>query len=82
LQTQGRESEQGKEKGELMTTKIKTFTCKKGYWYFRMKGEQVNCGHENKEINAGSKPKRIKFKKIKELTKRILKKKEANPNVD
>ena len=73
---QGRESELGKEKGELMTTKMKGFTCKKGYWYSRMKEEQGNCGHENKEVNADSKAKKIKLKKIKDLTKRIMKKKE------
>jgi hypothetical protein len=57
---------------------MKGFTCKKGYWYSRMKGEQEYCGYESKEINAGLKTKKIKFKKIKDLTKRILKKKEEN----
>jgi hypothetical protein len=63
-----------------MTTNMKGFTCKKGYWYSKMKEEQVNCGYENKEINADLKTKKFKFKKIKDLTKRILKKKEANTN--
>ncbi len=57
---------------------MKGVTCKKGYWYSRMMGEQEYCGYENKEINAGLKDKNIKFKKIKDLAKRILKKKEEN----
>ncbi len=50
-----------------MTTKMKGVTCKKGYWYAKMKGDQVNCGYENKEINTGLKTKKIKFNKIKDL---------------
>ncbi len=61
-----------------MATKMKGVTCKKGYWYSRMKGEQEYCGYENKEINTGLKTKKINFKKIKDVTKRILKKKEEN----
>lgn len=61
-----------------MATKMKGVTCKKGYWYSRMKGEQEYCGYENKEINTDLKGKNIKFKKIKDLAKRILKKKEEN----
>ncbi len=50
-----------------MAMKMKGFTCKKGYWYSRMKDEQEYCGYENKEINAGFKTKKIKFNKIKDL---------------
>jgi len=57
-----------------MTTKMKSVTCKKGYWYARMKGEQEYCGYENKEINAGSKVKKIEFKKIKDLTNKAYQK--------
>ncbi len=31
-----------------MTTKMKGVTCKKGYWYARVKGEQVYCGKGEK----------------------------------
>ncbi len=57
-----------------MATKMKGVTCKKGYWYSRMKGEQEYCGYENKEINAGLKTKKIKFKKIKDLLRSMWQK--------
>jgi len=53
---------------------MKGFTCKKGYWYSRMKGEQEYCGYENKEINAGFKTKKIKFNKIKDLLRSMWQK--------
>ncbi len=54
-----------------MATKMKGVTCKKGYWYSRMKGEQEYCGYEN---NAGLKAKNIKFKKIKDLLRSMWQK--------
>ena len=57
-----------------MATKMKGVTCKKGYWYSRMKGEQEYCGYENKEIDTGLKTKKRRFNKIKDLLRSMWQK--------